>query len=43
VETKWWKNEEPLPLDILATKNLMVGWGRIFHMQKKKVFCLGGD
>jgi len=34
-ETIWWKNEKPLPLNNLATKDLMVGWGRNPHEQKK--------
>jgi hypothetical protein len=34
---KWWKNEKPLPLNILATKDLVVGWGRIFHDKKKEL------
>jgi len=31
----WWKNEEPLPLNNLAMKDSMVGWGRNPHEQKK--------
>ncbi len=36
VQTKmeWWKYDEPLPLNILATKDLMACWGRIPHGQK---------
>jgi len=31
------KNDEPLLLNILGMKNLMVGWGRIPHKQKKEL------
>jgi hypothetical protein len=31
---EWWKNDKPLPLNILATKDSMVGCGRIPHEQK---------
>jgi hypothetical protein len=31
------KNDEPLLLNILAMKNLMVGWGKILRMKKKEL------
>jgi hypothetical protein len=34
---EWWKNDEPLLLNIFATKDSMVGWGRILHEQKKEL------
>jgi hypothetical protein len=44
VETEWWKNEEPLLLNILAMKNSMVGWGRTPSNKKKGIILyLGGD
>jgi hypothetical protein len=34
---EWWKNDNPLPLNILAMKDLMANWGRIPHEQKKEL------
>jgi hypothetical protein len=34
---EWWKNEEPLPLNILTMKDSMASWGRILNEQKKKL------
>jgi len=34
---EWWKNDDPLPLNILAMKDLMVSWGRIPREQKKEL------
>jgi hypothetical protein len=34
---EWWKNDDPLPLNVLAVKVSMAGWGRISHEQKKEL------
>jgi hypothetical protein len=34
---KWWKNDEPKPLNILARRGSMVGWGKFPHGQKKEL------
>jgi hypothetical protein len=34
----WWKNEEPLPLNNLVTKDSMAGWGKNPHKQKMGLF-----
>jgi hypothetical protein len=37
VETEWWKNEKPLPLNILETKDSKACQGKIPHGQKKEL------